>query len=182
MEEVILVDSEDNQIGTMEKLKAHQNGGVWHRALSIFVFNDKNQTMLQRRALSKYHTPGCWSNTCCSHQRVNETTLDAAHRRLKEEMGFDCELYEVFNFPYQADVGKGLKENEYDHIVFGNYNGVPKLNSEEVYEWKWISIPELKNEIKKSPESFTPWLKLMINEVAKNLDKINPTQSKKVKH
>ena len=172
MEEVILVDKNDKQIGTMEKLAAHQNGGKWHRALSIFVFNNKKETMLQRRALTKYHTPGCWTNTCCSHQRVGESTVEAAHRRLKEEMGFDCELYEVFNFPYQADVGKGLKENEYDHIVFGKYDGKPTLNPEEACDWKWISIPALKKEIEHSPENFTPWLRLMVDEIEKNLDKL----------
>ena len=178
MEEVILVDEKDNQIGTMEKLKAHENGGKLHRALSIFVFNEKNETMLQRRALSKYHTPGKWSNTCCSHQRTNESTIQAAHRRLPEEMGFDCDLYEAFEFLYHAEVGNGLKENEYDHIVFGNYTKTPKPNPEEVAEWRWISIPSLKKEIEKTPESFTPWLRLMINEVEKNMDKIKKPKSK----
>ncbi len=178
MEEVILVDKDDNQIGTMEKLAAHQNGGKWHRAFSVFVFNDNNETMLQRRALTKYHTPGKWTNACCSHQRVGESTLDAAHRRLKEEMGFDCDLHEVFNFPYQAYVEKGLTENEYDHIVFGKFTGKPSLNKEEACDWKWISIPELQKEIKNSPENFTPWLRLMIYEVAKNMDKLDTINKK----
>ena len=165
---VVLVDKNDNEIGTEEKMKAHMNGGRLHRALSVFVFNSRGETMLQRRALSKYHTQGKWSNTCCSHQMPGESTIDAAHRRLKEEMGFDCEMREVFNFPYKAGVGNGLTEQEYDHIVFGSYDGGPSPNPKEVKEWKWISIAGLKKDITASPDSFTPWLRLMINDVEKN--------------
>ncbi len=162
---VVLVDSNDKELGTEEKMKAHMNGGKLHRALSVFVFNDKGETMLQRRAMSKYHTQGKWSNTCCSHQKPGESTIDAAHRRLKEEMGFDCEMHEEFNFPYEAEVGNGLTEQEYDHIVFGRYDKAPNPNKSEVMDWRWISISNLKKEIAKTPENFTPWLKLMINEI-----------------
>ncbi len=167
---VILVDKDDNEIGTEEKMKAHMNGGRLHRALSVFVFNKHGETMLQRRALNKYHTQGRWSNTCCSHQMEGESTIDAAHRRLEEEMGFDCEMHEAFNFPYKADVGNGLTEQEYDHIVFGSYDGEPKPNPNEVMDWRWISIVELKKEIAENPEGFTPWLRLMIDEVERNYE------------
>ncbi len=165
---VVLVDESDREIGTEEKMKAHSNGGKLHRALSIFIFNGKGETMLQKRASTKYHTPGKWTNTCCSHQMPGESTIDAAHRRLKEEMGFDCELREAFNFPYTADVGKGLTEKEYDHIVFGSYEKEPEPNPEEVGDWRWVSLADLKSEIKANPEAFTPWLRLMVNDVEKN--------------
>jgi len=165
---VILVDKNDKEIGTEEKMRAHSNGGKLHRALSIFVFNRKGETLLQRRAMTKYHTQGKWTNTCCSHQMPGEPTLDAAHRRLKEEMGFDCEMSEVFNFPYEAEVGNGLKEREYDHILFGKYDKSPKPNPEEVMDWKWVGLEELKRQIASDPESFTPWLRLMINEVIRH--------------
>ena len=167
-ERVILVDESDNRIGTEEKIKAHSNGGRLHRAFSVFVFNEKGETLLQRRAEGKYHMPGIWSNTCCSHQRLGETSLGAAHRRLKEEMGFDCEMREVFTFKYEADVGNGLREREYDHILFGRFDGRPEPDPEEVSDWRWIGLEELKREIGRAEGSFTPWLKLMIGEVIKN--------------
>ncbi len=154
---VILVDENDAPVGTEEKLKAHQNGGQFHRALSVFVFNDKGETMLQKRAAIKYHTAGKWSNTCCSHQKPpDEPTLEAAHRRLREEMGFDCPMKEAFNFSYHADVGSGLTENEYDHIVFGFYNSAPKPDPKEVADWKWVSLDVLKSETRRHPEEYTP--------------------------
>ncbi|MCL4389577.1 isopentenyl-diphosphate Delta-isomerase [Candidatus Marsarchaeota archaeon] len=163
--EVILVDQHDNQIGTSEKIRAHSNGGTLHRAFSVLVLNNKGETMLQRRALTKYHAAGQWSNTVCSHPRPDEKTIDAAHRRLKEEMGFDCELKEVFSFVYKTDAGNNLTEHEYDHVLFGFYDGLPKLNKDEVEEWKWMSLEELKADIAKDPNRYTPWLRLMIDKV-----------------
>lgn len=161
---VILVDKKDNRIGIEEKLKAHnKKSGKLHRAISIFVFNKNGETMLQQRAMDKYHSKGKWSNTCCSHPMPGEKVMTAAHRRLKEEMGFDCKMWEVFDFPYEADVGSGLREREYDHIIFGKYEKDAKPNKEEVKDWKWMDILALQKEIKKHPESFTPWLRLMIN-------------------
>lgn len=162
---VILVDGNDNQIGIEEKIKAHSNGARLHRALSIFVFNKKGETMLQRREAHKYHSQRKWSNTCCSHQMPGEDSISAAHRRLKEEMGFDCEMREVFTFKYHADVGNGLTEREYDHIIFGFYNEEPRPNKNEVEGWRWVSLERLKEEIKKNPEAFTPWLRLMVDKV-----------------
>src|SRR5271155_1530492 len=131
MEQEILVDHEDNEIGLEEKMKAHQNGGTLHRAFSIFIFNKKGQTMLQQRAGTKYHGGGLWSNTVCSHPRKGESAVDAAHRRLREEMGFDCDMHEVFAFEYEAKMDKGLTEHEYDHVVFGRYEREPDPNPEE---------------------------------------------------
>ncbi len=165
---VVLVDKNDNEIGTEEKLKAHQNGGKLHRAISVFVFNGKGKLMLQKRAMKKYHAKGLWANTCCSHPMHGENPLDAAHRRLKEEMGFDCEMREVFNFTYRADVGSGLTENEFDHIIFGVYEGEPRINGDEVVDWKWMTLDQLKIQIKKNPEEFAPWLVLMIDEILKH--------------
>ncbi|MCL5100923.1 MAG: isopentenyl-diphosphate Delta-isomerase [Candidatus Marsarchaeota archaeon] len=164
---VILVDDKDRMIGKEEKLTAHSNGGIWHRAISVFVFNDKGETMLQRRALSKYHTPGKWSNTCCSHPTPGEKSVTAAHRRLYEEMGFDCPMKYALMFKYEADVGKKLTEREYDHIFFGKFEGEPKLNPDEVVDWRWISLSDLKNEITEDPEAFTPWLRLMVDTISK---------------
>ena len=168
MEQVILVDHKDNQIGLEEKLKAHQNGGKLHRAISIFVFNAKGETMLQQRAATKYHGGELWSNTVCSHPRLGETPIQAAHRRLREEMGFDCEMEEVYAFEYEAAMDKGLTEHEFDHVIFGEYEKDPKPNPEEVQDWKWISIDELKSDIKKNPKSYSPWLRIAIDDITKH--------------
>lgn len=162
---VVLVDEKDRELGTMDKLLAHQNGGRLHRAISIFIFNSRGETMLQQRALTKYHTPGRWTNTCCSHPFPNESVIDAAHRRLAEEMGFDCELEEKFAFTYLAEVGNGLTESEYDHVLFGTYDGRPRLNPEEAMAFRWIGMDALNAEIRKSPESFTPWLRVIADRV-----------------
>ena len=115
----------------MDKLEAHEKG-LLHRAFSVFIFNDQGQVMIHQRALSKYHSPGLWTNTCCSHQQMGETNLEAAHRRLGEEMGFDCDLEEIFEFIYRAEFSNGLIEHEYDHVLIGHYNELPNINPEEV--------------------------------------------------
>lgn len=167
MEQVILVDHQDNEIGLEEKIKAHENGAKLHRAFSIFVFNEKGQTMLQQRAAEKYHGGGLWSNTVCSHQRKGESTIDAAHRRLREEMGFDCDMREAFAFEYQAPMDHGLTEHEYDHVVLGTYEGEPRPNPEEVQDWKWMDLDELKQDMKRNPSVYTPWAKMVIERVIK---------------
>ncbi len=167
-QKVVLVDENDKQIGLEDKLKAHQNGAKLHRAFSVFVFNSSGETMLQQRAMSKYHTPGKWTNACCSHPFPGEGVLDAAHRRLKEEMGFDCEMHEKFSFIYKADVGNGLTEHEYDHVIFGKYEGKPALNREEAMDYRWISLQKLKEEIQRNPEKFTPWLRMVVDKVIEN--------------
>ncbi len=161
MEKVILVDKQDNEIGTEEKMKAHSNGGQLHRAISVFLFNDKGETLLQQRASTKYHSKAKWANTCCSHPRPGEANEAAAERRLVEEMGIKAKLEERFVFPYHAEVGSGLTEQEYDHIFFGRYNGEPKPNKDEVQGWRWVSIKEFSRWVKEKPEDFAAWVVLM---------------------
>jgi len=163
-EYVVLVDEKDNEIGTEEKIKAHKDGKL-HRAFSIFIFNPKGEFLLQRRALSKYHCGGLWTNTCCSHPRKGEALENAVHRRLMEEMGFDCELKEKFSFLYKAEFSNGLTENELDHIFVGIFEGEPVINKEEVAEFKWMNMDELKKDISENPERYTPWFKIAVKHI-----------------
>ena len=156
MSDVVLVDANDQELGTLEKLEDHKNG-LLHRAFSIFIFNSQGELMLQQRATSKYHCGGLWTNTTCSHPAPGEKTLDAAHRRLKEEMGFDCELNEIFSFTYKKTFENGLTEHEFDHVFIGYYDNDPKINTKEADSWKWISIEKLQTDIKNHPESYTYW-------------------------
>jgi isopentenyl-diphosphate delta-isomerase len=165
MEYVVLVDENDNEIGIMEKVEAHKNGGRLHRAISVFVFNDKGELLIQRRALTKYHAPGLWANTCCSHPKPGEDAKSAAERRLMEEMGFTCEVEEIFPVIYRADVGNGLTEYEYDHIFVGYWNGEPDPNPEEVCEWEWKSMDEIKEDMEKNPEKYAPWFRIIFPKV-----------------
>jgi len=158
-EMVILVDENDKEIGIEEKMKAHQ-GGKLHRCFSIFIFNPNGEMLLQRRANSKYHSGGLWTNACCSHPRPGENIEQAANRRLKEELGFDCELKELSNFIYKVKLDHGLTEHEFDHVLIGKYDGEIRPNKNEVSEIMWISIDDLKEEIKKHPEKFTEWFKI----------------------
>lgn len=164
MEEfVVLVNPEDEVLGLMDKQQAHING-VLHRAFSVFLFNSKGEMLLQKRAPGKYHSPGKWTNAVCSHPRENETYLQAAGRRIKEELGIETELSEKFYFIYKADVGGGLWENELDHVFVGNYEADFDLNKEEVEEVRFISMEELDKEITKNPENFTEWFKIILEE------------------
>jgi isopentenyl-diphosphate delta-isomerase len=153
-QKVILVDENDREIGLEEKLKAHQDGGRLHRAVSVFVFNKKGEVMMQKRALGKYHEGGKWSSTCCSHPMPGEMPIDAAHRRLREEMGFDCELKEVGSFIYKAVLGKGLVEWEYDHFFKGVHESDPRPSKEEVEDWRWESVEGIRERIKKNPKEY----------------------------
>ena len=159
-EKVILVNEKDAQLGLMGKLEAHQKA-VLHRAFSVFVFNKKGELLLQQRALDKYHSPGLWTNTCCSHPRHGESAEQAAHRRLVEEMGFDCPVKKVLEFTYRAELDKGMIEHEYDHLFIGQYDGEPDLNPEEVMDWKWMSIDELSQDIQSQPQNYTEWFKII---------------------
>ena len=159
-EKVILVDENDKPIGLMEKIEAHEKA-LLHRAFSVFVLNSKNELMLQQRAKHKYHSPGLWTNTCCSHQRENETTLNAGNRRLMEEMGFSTPLKEKFSFIYKAAFDNGLTEHEYDHVLLGYYENDPVLNKDEAENWKWMAISEIKIDIKNNPNLYTPWFKII---------------------
>jgi len=165
MEYVVLVDNNDNAIGTMEKQQAHVEG-VLHRAFSIFIFNSENKLLLQKRASSKYHCGGLWTNSCCSHPRENELILDAANRRLQEEMGMQCELKPLFNFIYKAEFENGLTEHEYDHVFAGQSDQIPELNTEEVEDYRYIGLEELQTEIKVSPQNFTPWFLIALDRVS----------------
>ncbi len=169
-EQVILVNEKNEQIGLMPKMEAHEKA-ILHRAFSVFIFNDNNQLMLQQRALSKYHSPGLWTNTCCSHQRDGETNLQAGARRLQEEMGFVTELQESISFIYKAPFDNGLTEHEYDHVMLGKYNEVPTLNTDEVADWKWISLEDVKQDIKVQPEIYTEWFKIIFDKFYEHLNK-----------
>ncbi len=161
-EKVILVNEKDEQIGLMPKLEAHEKG-LLHRAFSVFIFNDKNELMLQQRALSKYHSPGLWTNTCCSHQRESESNLQAGTRRLREEMGFETLLEEKTSFIYKAPFDNGLTEHELDHIMVGYFNEAPVINKEEVESWKWMPLEQVREDIKVNPENYTAWFKIIFD-------------------
>lgn len=164
MEQVILVDEQDQPIGLMEKQAAHLEPHL-HRAFSVFVFNSKGELLLQQRAFSKYHSPGLWTNTCCSHPREGETVMDAATRRLKEEMGMKCELREVYTFIYMAPVGQGLTEHEFDHVLIGQTDQTPCINTDEVASWKYTNLDDLEKDIQLQPELYTEWFKITFEEM-----------------
>lgn len=162
VEKVILVDESDNALGLMEKMEAHEKG-LLHRAFSVFILDDNGDLLLQQRAKSKYHSGGLWTNTCCSHPRDEEKTIDAAHRRLMEEMGFDCEIEKMFDFIYKAELDQGLTEHELDHLFVGYYNGEPRINLEEVEDWKKMSLNEVEEDIKNQPQYYTEWFKIIFD-------------------
>lgn len=164
MEEyVVLVNNSDEVLGLMEKQQAHING-LLHRAFSVFLFNDKNEILLQKRSSQKYHSPLQWTNAVCSHPREGESYYDGALRRLHEELGITAQIEEKFHFIYKADVGGGLWEHELDHVFVGVYNGDFHLNSEEVDEVRYISMEELDLEISQNPQHFTEWFKIILAE------------------
>ncbi len=164
MEKVILVDKNNKKLGVEEKINVHKKGKL-HRAFSIFVFNSKEELLIQKRDKKKYHCGGLWSNTVCSHPQLSETYNQATHRRLKEEMGFDCALKKLFCFTYKVKFQNGLIENEYDCVFIGKFNGKPKPNTKEIMDYKWISIKKLKQEILKNPKKYTPWLKIALRKI-----------------
>ncbi len=159
-ENVILVNEADEPIGLMPKMEAHQKA-VLHRAFSVFIMNNKGETMLQQRAADKYHSPLLWTNTCCSHQREGESNVQAGVRRLQEEMGFSTELQELFSFIYKAPFDNGLTEHELDHVMMGVYEGVPEINPGEVADWKWMGLEDIKQDISNNPDSYTAWFKII---------------------
>ncbi|MBC7555726.1 MAG: isopentenyl-diphosphate Delta-isomerase [Chryseobacterium sp.] len=169
MEElVVLVTPEDKVLGQMEKMKAHESG-LLHRAFSIFLFNNAGEMLLQKRASEKYHSPKQWTNAVCSHPKLNETYLQAACRRLNEELGINAPLHEKFNFIYKADVGQNLWEHELDHVFVGTFEGNFNLNKNEVSEVRYISMQDLKSEMLKKPENFTEWFKIILREYKEHL-------------
>ena len=165
-EYVVLVDEQDQQLGIMEKMAAHIVPRL-HRAFSIFIFNSKGELLLQQRAMSKYHSPGLWTNTCCSHPYNGETLEQATARRLKEEMGLTCDMHEVFTFVYKAPVGLGLIEHEFDHVWFGQCDDIPVINTDEVAAFKYMSLNDIAEDLKAHPEQYTEWFKISFDKIVK---------------
>jgi isopentenyl-diphosphate delta-isomerase len=168
IENVILVNELDQEVGSMEKMEAHEKG-LLHRAFSVFIFNEKGEVLLQQRALGKYHSGGLWTNTCCSHPRAGESTIAAGKRRLFEEMGFTCELESLFSFVYKVQLDQGLTEHELDHVLIGNYLGTFTPNPEEVMNTAWMPLDALILDCQDRPEKYTSWLQIIINEYANHL-------------
>ena len=168
-EHVILVNEKDQELGLMPKLEAHQKA-VLHRAFSVFIFNSENELMLQQRASNKYHSPNLWTNTCCSHQRSGESNIQAGTRRLYEEMGFTTSLKEITSFIYKAPFDNGLTEHELDHIMVGYYNEDPVINSDEVEDWKWMKIEDVKKDISLNPDLYTAWFKIIFKNFYNHLN------------
>lgn len=162
--QVILVNEHDQVLGAMPKMEAHLRGEL-HRAISVFVFDTDGNWLLQKRAAHKYHSAGLWTNACCSHPYPNETTIDAAHRRLMEEMGMDCELNFAFKFLYRAELENDLIEHELDHVFIGFTNQIPLPDSEEVSEWQLMSFPDIEHDVELNPEKYTEWFKLLYKKV-----------------
>ena len=166
-EQVILVDQEDVPRGRMNKLEAHEKG-LLHRAFSVFIFNSKRELLLQQRALGKYHSGGLWTNTCCSHPRIGESNIQAAQRRLKEEMGMDCDLSYLFKFTYKAEFKDGLTEHEVDHVFFGLSDELPVINPDEVETYKYMDLETLADDIYINPSAYTPWLRICLAKVVEH--------------
>ena len=161
-ENVILVDKNDTQIGLMSKLDAHKKG-ILHRAFSVFVLNNNNEIMLQKRAYDKYHSGGLWTNTCCSHQREGENSIEAGKRRLLEEMGFETELKIITSFIYKVEFENGLTEHELDYLLIGKYLKSPVINKQEVADWKWMKVELIADDIKLNPNNYTSWFKIIFD-------------------
>lgn len=171
---ITLVDENDKVVGKEEKLEAHKKG-LLHRAFSIFIFNKKGELLLQKREKSKYHCGSLWTNTCCSHPRYGEELENAIHRRIVEEMGFDCEMKKVFNVTYKAFFDNGLTEHEFDHVFIGFFEGKVSPNPEEVEEYKWETLENIVLDVKENPSKYTPWFRIIIEE---HLEKIQPEKRK----
>ncbi len=165
---VILVDESDKEIGLSEKIEAHKQGAL-HRAVSVLIFNSDGEILLQKRAKQKYHSAGLWTNTTCTHPRPNETNLDAAKRRLFEEMGLNTDLKEFFSFRYKAFLDNNLTENEYDHVFFGISDSLPLINSSEAEDYEYVSFLDLITKIQQIPDNYTIWFKIIIKEGEKDI-------------
>ncbi len=166
--DVILVDENDTQIGVEEKIKTHQQAKL-HRGFSVFIFNSKNMLLLQKRAMNKYHSPGLWTNTCCSHPRPNENLKQEAELRLKKEMGINCDLKKMFTFIYKEKFDNGLTEHEFDHVFFGRCENDPEPDPNEASDWKWVSLDDLKQDVNENPDKYSAWLKTCLNQVIENI-------------
>jgi len=165
MEYIIQVDENNREIAPIEKLEAHRRG-LLHRAFSILIFNDQKQLLLQKRNGAKYHSGGLWTNSCCSHPNHGEGLKEAAHRRLQEELGFDCELEEVFSFSYRAELDNGLVENEHDHVFIGRYDGPVHPNKDEIEDIRWVNLEEVQVGIQANPQQYTYWFRHLMQHYA----------------
>jgi isopentenyl-diphosphate Delta-isomerase len=157
---VVLVDEADHALGVMEKMEAHRKG-LLHRAISVFIFNSAGDLLIHKRAENKYHSAGLWTNACCSHPRDHEDPKDAAVRRLREEMGLECRLHPAFTFVYRAELDHDLTEHELDHVFIGTTDSAPQPDPEEVAEWKYISMNEVRRELDSAPENYTEWFRII---------------------
>jgi isopentenyl-diphosphate delta-isomerase len=164
METVILVDQQDDVIGTMEKMEAHKKG-LLHRAFSILLFSSGGELLLQKRSIKKYHSGGLWTNACCSHPTLHESIASTARKRLKFEMGIDLQTQFAFKFIYRSELDKNLTEHEFDYVFTGIFDGTPRMNEDEVEDWKFIDIQSLRADLKTNPASYTAWFKLIINRI-----------------
>jgi isopentenyl-diphosphate delta-isomerase len=162
MEHVILVDEKDLAVGTMEKMEAHRKGEL-HRAFSVVVYNSKGEILLQKRAKTKYHSGGLWTNACCSHPQPNESMAEATARKLKQEMGIGLHLDFAFKFIYQIKLDRNLVEHEYDHVFTGLFDGEPVVNAEEVEDWRFVNLASLRKDVAQNPDSYTYWFPIIIN-------------------
>lgn len=167
-DKVVLVDTADCVMGIMEKLEAHQKG-MLHRAVSVFIFNQKGEWLLQQRALNKYHSPGLWSNTCCTHPQPDESYREAASRCLMEEMGMDCVLSEISPLLYKAEFDNGLTEHELDHVFIGVTDSLPLINKDEAHDWKYISYDKLQIDLWLNPTKYTVWFRKKYGDVKQEL-------------
>lgn len=162
MDHVILVDDQDRETGTMEKMAAHREG-LLHRAFSVLLFNSKGEILLQKRAGSKYHSGGLWTNTCCSHPLPNEPILEGVRRKLKQEMGIDNRPEFAYKFIYHVALDHGLTEHEYDHVFIGTFDGEPEINEHEVEDWKFMDMAALRSDMQQNPDNYTHWFRLIVN-------------------
>lgn len=169
-EQVLLVNEKDEVVGTMGKMEAHEKA-LLHRAFSVFVLNKKGEVMLQQRAAHKYHSPGLWTNTCCSHQRQGESNIEAGKRRLDEEMGFSTDLEELFSFIYKAPFDNGLTEHEFDHVMLGYYEKDPDPNPDEVADWKWMTPGDVQSDMDAHPENYTAWFRIIFDRFHQHIQK-----------
>ena len=167
--DVILVDEQDSPLGTMEKIEVHEKA-LLHRAFSVFIFNDKKEMLLQKRAVRKYHSASLWTNACCSHPKPGEDTIAAAQKRLQEEMGFTIGLQKAFEFIYKAPFENGLTEHEFDHVLIGSYSGEISPNPDEVSDYCFMRLPEIDQSIQSHPAKYTEWFKIAFPKVVKYID------------
>lgn len=162
-ENILTVDEQDRETGYMEKIEVHKKG-ILHRAFSVMIFNDNGEVLIQKRAKRKYHSPGLWTNSCCSHQREGETLTEAVARRIQEELGITCDCKEEFKFKYRVEFDNGLIEHEIDHVFIGHYNGNVFPNEDEVEEIRWVPLDKLHKEMREHPEDFTYWFKILMKQ------------------